>query len=225
MSNYLQKNGDGAAVTVPFTAPASLPELPSSPATLEALMTMLASMRNRLVALEESMPGIGEWWYSPNVITYTGGVNSKAFARVNFNDDLSKTVYAVLYAKIGDSLSSGAADGFFNCKKLAERFPLAYGANFQCGVVGGAQTHALTAEQLPKLTGSIALHSSSVGTPVYYCTGVFSAGQENSSGYKDGGTYNTGARSVGEVRFSVGGGAAHNNMPPYLAQNIIVRAL
>ena len=225
MSNYLQKNGDGAAVTVPFTAPASLPELPSSPATLEALMTMLASMRNRLAALEESMPGIGEWWYSPNVITYTGGVNSKAYARVNFNDDLSKTVYAVLYAKIGDSLSSGAADGFFNCKKLAERFPLAYGANFQRGAVGGAQTHALTAEQLPKLTGSIALHSSSVGTPVYYCTGVFSAGQENSSGYKDGGTYNTGARSAGEVRFSVGGGAAHNNMPPYIAQNIIVRAL
>ena len=103
--------------------------------------------------------------------------------------------------------------------------PYAYGANFQCGVVGGAQTHALTAEQLPKLTGSIALHSSSVGTPVYYCTGVFSAGQENSSGYKDGGTYNTGARSAGEVRFSVGGGAAHNNMPPYIAQNIIVRAL
>lgn len=225
LSNYLQKNGDGAAVTVPFTAPTSLPALPSSPATLEALMTMLASMRNRLVALEESMPGIGEWWYSPNVITYTGGVNSKAFARVNFNDDLSKTVYAALYAKIGDSLSSGAADGFFNCKKLAERFPLAYGANFQRGAVGGAQTHALTAEQLPKLTGSIALHSSSVGTPVYYCTGVFSAGQENSSGYKDGGTYNTGARSAGEVRFSVGGGAAHNNMPPYIAQNIIVRAL
>ena len=64
LSNYLQKNGDGAAVTVPFTAPASLPALPSSPATLEALMTMLASMRNRLDALEESMPGIGEWWYS-----------------------------------------------------------------------------------------------------------------------------------------------------------------
>ena len=42
---------------------------------------------------------------SPNVITYTEGVNSKAFARVNFNDDLSKTVYAALYAKIGDSLS------------------------------------------------------------------------------------------------------------------------
>ena len=91
--------------------------------------------------------------------------------------------------------------------------------------MGGAQTHALTEEQLPKLTGSIALHSSSVGTPVYYCTGVFSVGQENSSGYKDGGTYNTGARSAGEVRFSVGGGTAHNNMPPYLAQNIIVRAL
>ena len=44
MARILQIDGDGAAVTVPFTAPASLPALPSSPATLEALMTMLASM-------------------------------------------------------------------------------------------------------------------------------------------------------------------------------------
>ena len=112
-------------------------------------MTMLASMRNRLAALEESMPGIGEWWYSPNVITYTGGVNSKAFARVNFNDDLSKTVYAALYAKIGDSLSSGAADGFFNCKKLAERFPLAYGANFALRSWGGTAQATIHAHNLP----------------------------------------------------------------------------
>ena len=212
MSNYLQKNGDGAAVTVPFTAPASLPALPSSPATLEALMTMLASMRNRLVALEESIPGIGEWWYSPNVITYTGGVNSKAFARVNFNDDLSKTVYAALYAKIGDSLSSGAADGFFNCKKLAERFPLAYGANFQRGAVGGEEEHTLTKAELPAQqigtqTGDRFAILSDSGTEII-------AGA--TSGYRF--KFEWGTAAIGQ-------GQAHNNMPPYLAQNIIVRAL
>lgn len=175
-------------------------------------MTMLASMRNRLAALEESMPGIGEWWYSPNVITYTGGVNSKAFARVNFNDDLSKTVYAVLYAKIGDSLSSGAADGFFNCKKLAERFPLAYGANFARGAVGGEEEHTLTKAELPAQqigtqTGDRFAILSDSGTEII-------AGA--ASGYRF--KFEWGTAAIGQ-------GQAHNNMPPYLAQNIIVRAL
>ena len=210
--NLLEKNGDGAAVTVPFTAPVALPALPSSPATLEALMTMLASMRNRLAALEESMPGIGEWWYSPNVITYTEGVNSKAFARVNFNDDLSKTVYAALYAKIGDSLSSGAADGFFNCKKLAERFPLAYGANFALRATGGETNHTLTLAELPEhqfgtQNGDRFIILSDSGSEVL---------QGGVSGYHI--TFEWATRTLG-------GGEPHNNMPPYLAQNIVVRAL
>ena len=220
MSNYLQKNGDGAAVTVPFTAPASLPALPSSPATLEALMTMLASMRNRLAALEESMPGIGEWWYSPNVITYTGGVNSKAFARVNFNDDLSKTVYAALYAKIGDSLSSGAADGFFNCKKLAERFPLAYGANFLLLKTGGNTTHT-------QAENEVAAHghewvgwagsSSSGGT--YTGLGGFKGdGWDTVSG-----SWPTYEGGTGIKRTSAA--KPMDIMNPYIGQNIIVRAL
>ena len=204
---FLQIDGDGAAVTVPFTVPASLPALPSSPATLESLMTVLASMRNRLAALEESTPGIGEWWYSPNVITYTGGVNSKAFARVNFNDDLSKTVYAALYAKIGDSLSSGAADGFFNCKKLAERFPLAYGANFQCGVVGGAAQAKIETRNLP----------ASAITFVSRTAEQWSIGVWNSHG-----------AGYGGVSLDQQDGSPHGQaisiLPPYLAQNIIVRA-
>ena len=224
LSNYLQKNGDGAAVTVPFTAPASLPALPSSPATLEALMTMLASMRNRLDALEESMPGIGEWWYSPNVITYTGGVNSKAFARVNFNDDLSKTVYAVLYAKIGDSLSSGAADGFFNCKKLAERFPLAYGANFALRDLGGGVTHNHGGN-----TGGTGLTSSQNGPHVhYYATNPNSQG----SSYFGPGIAGSSEHGPNASTDSSGEGEPHHHtisaadhMPPYLAQNIVVRAL
>ena len=218
--NLLEKNGDGAAVTVPFTAPVALPALPSSPATLEALMTMLASMRNRLAALEESMPGIGEWWYSPNVITYTGGVNSKAFARVNFNDDLSKTVYAVLYAKIGDSLSSGAADGFFNCKKLAERFPLAYGANFLLLKTGGNTTHTQAENEVAahghEWVGWAGLSSSS-GT--YTGLGGFKGdGWDTVSG-----SWPTYEGGTGIKRTSAA--KPMDIMNPYIGQNIIVRAL
>ena len=176
-------------------------------------MTMLASMRNRLAALEESMPGIGEWWYSPNVITYTGGVNSKAFARVNFNDDLSKTVYAVLYAKIGDSLSSGAADGFFNCKKLAERFPLAYGANFALRDLGGTRKQKIAEKNLPGFSAVLAnTNELFVGDADWFG----STTTKVSSGY----AYFTTARKLGN-----NAEAALDIIPPYLAQNIIVRAL
>ena len=183
-------------------------------------MTMLASMRNRLAALEESTPGIGEWWYSPNVITYTGGVNSKAFARVNFNDDLSKTVYAVLYAKIGDSLSSGAADGFFNCKKLAERFPLAYGANFLLLKTGGNTTHT-------QAENEVAAHghewvgwagsSSSSGT--YTGLGGFKGGVWDTVS----GSWPTYEGGTGIKRTSAA--KPMDIMNPYIGQNIIVRAL
>ena len=57
--------------------------------------------------------------------------SSKRYPWVNYDDDLDKTVYAALYAAIGDTMSDGAADGMFNCKKLAERFPLVCGANFE----------------------------------------------------------------------------------------------
>ena len=166
------------------------------------------------------MPGIGEWWYSPNVITYTGGVNSKAFARVNFNDDLSKTVYAVLYAKIGDSLSSGAADGFFNCKKLAERFPLAYGANFLLLKTGGNTTHT-------QAENEVAAHghewvgwagsSSSSGT--YTGLGGFKGGVWDTVS----GSWPTYEGGTGIKRTSAA--KPMDIMNPYIGQNIIVRAL
>jgi microcystin-dependent protein len=211
-TRFLSPSGNGAAITVPFTAPEVVPPLPTSPATLGALMTMLAAMHNKLAAIEDSMPGIGEWWFSPTILAYTGGVNSKAFARVNFNDDLSKTVYAALYSRIGDTLSEGAAEGFFNCKKLGERFPLAYGANFAVGSTGGEKGHTLTQAELPNISivpqnGNRFVVLSDTGSEIW---------QSGTSGYP--------------VRFdwgtkALGSGVAHNNMPPYLAQNIIIRAL
>lgn len=217
---YLQQSGDAAAVTVPFTAPAELPTLPASPATLEDLMTLLASMRTRLVALEEGMPGIGEWWYSPNILTYTGGINSKAFARVNFNDDLSKTVYAALYAKIGDTLSSGAATGYFNCKKLAERFPLAYGANFQLLGMGGSTTHT-------QIAAEVGAHTHEW---VGWAGGFLADGQYTGLGGFKGTGWATisGSRPTYEgdtgIKFTAAA-TPMNIMNPYISQNIIVRAL
>ena len=182
----------------------------------ELLHITQPTLSRRLAALEESMPGIGEWWYSPNVITYTGGVNSKAFARVNFNDDLSKTVYAVLYAKIGDSLSSGAADGFFNCKKLAERFPLAYGANFLRGATGGSFKHLMTLNELVAHS-----HPITNGNGVY--TWDATSGAATVSVLIETTTNNT--KPVNISVGNRGGGQAMDITNPYIAQNIIVRAL
>ena len=111
-------------------------------------MTMLASMRNRLVALEESMPGIGEWWYSPNVITYTGGSTVKpSLASISMTISVKPYTQCFMLKSVIHSVPARQT-AFFNCKKLAERFPLAYGANFLRGATGGSFKHLMTLNEL-----------------------------------------------------------------------------
>ena len=87
-----------------------------------------------------------------------------------------------------------------------------YGANFARGAVGGEEEHTLTKAELPAQqigtqTGDRFAILSDSGTEII-------AGA--ASGYRF--KFEWGTAAIGQ-------GQAHNNMPPYLAQNIIVRAL
>ena len=88
----------------------------------------------------------------------------------------------------------------------------AYGANFALRSIGGEAAHTLTLQELPAhqfgtQNGDRFIVLSDSGTEVLL-------GGEN--GYRV--TFEWATRTLG-------GGEPHNNMPPYLAQNIIVRAL
>nr|DAR20445.1 MAG TPA: BppU domain protein [Caudoviricetes sp.] len=170
----------------------------------ESEKTLDVLLREMLLA---ELPQPGQWNFAPYRISYgEGGVNAKRHPWVNFDDDLDKTVYAALYAAIGDTMSDGAADGMFNCKKLAERFPLVCGANFSVPVAGGEKEHTLTVEELPE-------HKHVMP----YTTG---SGASAGVGYKLG----TSETQSWSATLTTGAGKAHNNMPPYIVQTVHVKS-
>ena len=157
--------------------------------------------------LKREIPQPGHWVFAPYRLTYGDeSVNSKRYPWVNYDDDLDKTVYAALYAAIGDTMSDGAADGMFNCKKLAERFPLVCGANFLLLETGGEKEHTLTTEEMPE-------HSHVMP----YTTGN---GASAGVGYKLG----TREAQSWSSTLATGAGKAHNNMPPYIVQIVHVKS-
>lgn len=170
----------------------------------ESEKTLDVFLREMLLA---ELPQPGQWNFAPYRISYgEGGVNAKRYPWVNFDDDLDKTVYAALYAAIGDTMSDGASEGMFNCKKLADRFPLVCGANFSVPVAGGEKEHTLTVEELPE-------HKHVMP----YTTG---SGASAGVGYKLG----TSETQSWSATLTTGAGKAHNNMPPYIVQTVHVKS-
>ena len=178
----------------------------------ESEKTLDVFLREMLLA---ELPQPGQWNFAPYRISYgEGGVNAKRYPWVNFDDDLDKTVYAALYAAIGDTMSDGASEGMFNCKKLADRFPLVCGANFKVLSQGGEREHILTGEEMP----SHRHYSSAENKEVmcdYSTSKKWGCEIKNTSGYT--------AAGGGFMTSYSGGDKAHNNMPPFLAQAVHIK--
>lgn len=99
---------------------------------------------------------------------------------------------------------------------LNDVFLLAAGSYANAGTFGGETVHTLTVDELPNINGTINMHGAGIGgAAVAAVTGVFSPGATE-AGYNTG-ENKTGATSVSNVVFNVGGGQSHNNMPPYMA--------
>ena len=81
-------------------------------------------------------------------------------------------------------------------ERIQGRFLLAASGSYAAGSTGGEATHTLTVDEMPSHSHTFraAMPGATNSDPVF--------------GSNGGGTYSTNA---------TGGGAAHNNMPPYLA--------
>ena len=120
---------------------------------------------------------------------------------------VSRTTYAALFAIIGTTYGSGDGSTTFNLPDLRTRVPAGYKSgdvNFgTIGGVGGEATHVLTTNEMPS-------HNHSYGA---------TGSQNNVAG---GGPFTfqpTGSGTTG----SAGGGAAHNNLQPYITINFIIK--
>lgn len=123
------------------------------------------------------------------------------------------------YTNETDSTNPGTLLGFGTWAAVTNRFIVGKGSGtfVTAGGTGGAETVVLTATNLPAQIGSILLHSSGTATNVAGATGVFAAAGTNANNYRDGGTNNAGAASIGGVNYDNGGASTPvNKLPPYI---------
>ena len=123
-------------------------------------------------------------------------------------------------------------------EQIKDTFLLCSGSTYSAGSTGGEATHTLTQAETPahthtrgnmNITGAISWVASGYGASNSRTTGCFSGSgfYNNESGYQKSSAAGQGTL-INNVTFtaantwtgatsSVGGNAAHNNMPPYLA--------
>lgn len=88
--------------------------------------------------------------------------------------------------------------------QIKDRFLLAAGQTYKSGATGGEATHTLTESEMP--SHNHAVYFPNDGAADHSAPGNYPDGPSDSTYY-----------AVGSYTSSVGGGGAHNNMPPYLA--------
>lgn len=119
---------------------------------------------------------------------------------------VSRATYAALFAAIGTVYGAGNGTTTFALPDLRGRVPIAVGTAtgaagataHTLGQKGGEETHVIAATELPAVTGS----NQSMNTLLGWLSGN---------------------QPVPGVDLYRGSGAAHNNMPPYLAVNWLIK--
>lgn len=133
---------------------------------------------------------------------------------------VSRTVYNWLFEQIGTSYGQGNGSTTFNVPDMAGRMGVGANSTYALGNTGGEAAHTLLSGELPEITGNIDAYAGDAGF-IRYASGCFSpqtnkSAPVNVDAYAQVVSYNT-------AKLSIGGGQAHNNMPPYTAVNYIIK--
>jgi microcystin-dependent protein len=116
---------------------------------------------------------------------------------------VSRSVYSDLFALIGTTYGSGNGSTTFTLPNFQGRVPIGMASTYALGAIGGYTTHTLTTNEMPAHTHTYTRPDNGLSS----LTG--------NTALRD--------RSPGAATGSTGGGAAHNNMQPYLSINYIIK--
>lgn len=138
--------------------------------------------------------------------------------------EVSRTDYADLFTAIGTTYGVGDGSTTFELPDLRGSVPVGYGtgsglSNRSMGDVGGEESHVLTTDEIPSHSHTMQVNSSDgtsdVPTNLYIAKN--SDGVTHYHGSGSGDYLNSGAITA------TGGGSSHNNMPPFVVINYIIK--
>ncbi len=150
---------------------------------------------------------------------------------------ISRTTYATLFALVGTTWGSGDGSTTFNLPDFRGRVPLggnnaslpnaknASYATRNLAATGGEETHVLTTAELPVHTHALTdpghAHGSNSGAFVTSTAGADAAGAGTTFRSEN----NTASATTGITIANTGSDAAHENLPPFLGVNFIMKVL
>ena len=135
---------------------------------------------------------------------------------------VSRTTYAALYAVCGTAYGTGDGSSTFNLPDLRARMPLGLngsGTFNALGKTGGEENHTLTTAEMPSHG-----HEVTAGNAMPKL-GAWATNMGAGTGWRSISSTTGSDGTLGIVSASnTGGGGAHNNMPPYMVVNFIIKA-
>lgn len=173
------------------------------------------------VVLDDTKPSANDLAGTVPISSGGTGATTAASARTNLgiaNSDIINLIYPVgsIYITLNQTPPSELFPGTY-WKQIKNRFLLSASSTYSALFVGGEATHILTPNEMP-VHNHNGLYYSYIDTEnlVTLNTGTVSYHVPwGSSSYSD--EYSPGTGKAELITGKAGGGAAHNNMPPYLA--------
>lgn len=157
------------------------------------------------------------------VVAWTAGSAAPTGWLLCDGSAVSRTTYADLFTALSTTYGVGDGSTTFNIPDLRARMPIGVNGTYTLASTGGAATVTLSTSEIPSHTHTGPSHTHGPSSAAFALTNFvaqvaagtdFAAVNGQSSATASGGTGSTG---------SAGGGGAHENLPPYVALNGIIR--